>query len=273
MKISYRTHEILDKFNKGTLGKLPVYEDDYNFITTDFKYRFHNGWKDHICNFKEQINIITNPFRDASDLASKKLADLYVDILKNDTSDICTSGTFFFNNFIYNIHHSVKKGSEDFETYFYMFTDKMIPICMLIHPLKPMEFSSTEDTSDIFWVSKAYGELDGDESYGRITSEIVKIVMFDMFKNYAQVETKYLPPKKTIREMSAKYINETNHGVTILDSKWFTNLVKSDSFKVRGHFRLQPKKKNGEWTKEIIWISDFVKNGYTSKAKILDQCE
>jgi hypothetical protein len=37
---------------------------------------------------------------------------------------------------------------------------------------------------------------------------------------------------------------------------------------VSGHFRLQPKKSNGEWTKELIWIDEFGKTGYTSNAKI-----
>jgi len=56
-----------------------------------------------------------------------------------------------------------------------------------------------------------------------------------------------------------------------LDSKWFTTLVKSDAFHVRGHFRLQPKKKDGEWTKELIWINDFQKEGYTAPARRLQQ--
>ena len=57
--------------------------------------------------------------------------------------------------------------------------------------------------------------------------------------------------------------------IQILNSTWFTTLVKSDNFKVRGHFRLQPKKKGGEWTKEIIWVNEFVKSGYTAPAKKL----
>ena len=88
-----------------------------------------------------------------------------------------------------------------------------------------------------------------------------------MFKNYAEIETKYLKPKEKTKFVNCKYINETNSDVTLLNSTWFTNLVKSDSFNVRGHFRLQPKKINGEFTKELIWINGFKKNGYVSNAK------
>lgn len=56
-----------------------------------------------------------------------------------------------------------------------------------------------------------------------------------------------------------------------MDSKWFTNLVKSDGFKVRGHFRFQPKKKDGVWTKELIWINEFEKSGYNREAGVLKQ--
>jgi hypothetical protein len=52
-----------------------------------------------------------------------------------------------------------------------------------------------------------------------------------------------------------------------MDSTWFTQLVISNAFNVRGHFRLQP---CGPELKErkLIWIQDFQKSGYTRKAKV-----
>lgn len=92
-----------------------------------------------------------------------------------------------------------------------------------------------------------------------------------LFRKYAQVEIKNLPAGRKVKGIICDYKNETKVNVEYLDSKWFTTLVKSDGFDVRGHFRLQPKKKNGEWTKEMIWINPFVKTGYTAPARKLKQ--
>lgn len=97
------------------------------------------------------------------------------------------------------------------------------------------------------------------------------VLLISLFIKYAEVEIKFLPANKKVKDEKQKYVNDTNCPVTFLDSKWFTTLVKSDAFKVRGHFRLQPKKKNGEWTKELIWINDFEKSGYTAPARKLKQ--
>lgn len=128
-----------------------------------------------------------------------------------------------------------------------------------------------ETTSRVnFWKSSCLennGILDNGVAYLTWTKAVIICLL--LFTKYAKVETKMLPAKQKIKGINCKYINETNLNIKYLDSKWFTNLVKSDAFKVRGHFRLQPKKKNGEWTKELIWINDFQKTGYTAPARKL----
>ena len=94
---------------------------------------------------------------------------------------------------------------------------------------------------------------------------------FEIFKKFADVETVFIKGNSRGVFDAEKVLNETGVPVLILDSKWFRNIVRSEGFAVRGHFRLQPKKINGEWTKELIWINDFEKHGYTSKARILNQ--
>lgn len=96
------------------------------------------------------------------------------------------------------------------------------------------------------------------------------VVSFVNFIKYAKIETKTIDGSKSVKEFGCKYQNESRSSVTILNSSWFTNIVRSEGFKVRGHFRFQPKKKDGEWTKELIWINDFEKNGYTSPARKLN---
>lgn len=102
---------------------------------------------------------------------------------------------------------------------------------------------------------------------------ISAITVITMFRKYADVETKLLQPKSKIGSgIKCKYINQTDYQITCLNSTWFTNLVKSDAFKVSGHFRLQPcHDENGLPTKKLIWISDFMKSGYTAPARKLKE--
>lgn len=97
------------------------------------------------------------------------------------------------------------------------------------------------------------------------------IVQCEVFLQYAELETKILK-QNTKDSIICKYHNKLPFPVTIIDSTWYTNLVKSDSFKVRGHFRLQPfgplmaKRK-------LIWINEFTKEGYTREAKKLSHTQ
>jgi hypothetical protein len=75
-----------------------------------------------------------------------------------------------------------------------------------------------------------------------------------MFKQFANVETKHLKPneKHVDKKLGHKDLNETDFDITILDSTWYTNLIRSEGFKVTGHPRLQPCKEDGEWTYKLI---------------------
>jgi hypothetical protein len=62
--------------------------------------------------------------------------------------------------------------------------------------------------------------------------------------------------------------NETKYAVEILDSTWFTTIIRSEGFRVGGHFRMEPYGP-GMAQKKLIWIEPFEKTGYTRKARIL----
>ena len=91
-----------------------------------------------------------------------------------------------------------------------------------------------------------------------------------LLKHYAKVETLYLNggEKKKDTVTKEKHLNESNLPITILDSTWFNNIIRTSPFGVRGHFRLQPKKDEyGKWIKELIYIKPFIKQGYNLKAR------
>lgn len=92
------------------------------------------------------------------------------------------------------------------------------------------------------------------------------IIAFHILKKYAKVETKVLEPKSKIKLFTCRYFNDTDQQIEILDSTWFTELVKSEEFKVRGHFRFQAHG-TGLTLRKLIWIKDFKKDGYTKRAR------
>jgi len=262
MKISYRNYPILEKLHKGSLGIMPVFEQDKVFFDLSHE-SFIRNWKFYCENFQQEINVISKPFHEASEKAEEKLFQLYEDIVVNDTSDFDVKGCYLCGDFVYMIDYEVKKGSEDNEVAFYIFDKKGIPLAMLID-------SSKYRVCQNIWISSCFFDSIGKDPTairGWIYSHFVKIIIFRMFKNYAEVETKIIPPNSKVKDVGGKYVNDTKLNLTYLDSKWFTNLVKSDGFTVSGHFRLQPKKKDGEWTRELIWINEFEKTGYIAPAR------
>lgn len=88
-----------------------------------------------------------------------------------------------------------------------------------------------------------------------------------LFMKFAKIESKIIEPKSKVKFLDDKYINETNKPITIINCTWFTNITRTEGFNVSGHFRLQPVKQNGKWTRELIWINEYEKSGYTLKAK------
>lgn len=94
-------------------------------------------------------------------------------------------------------------------------------------------------------------------------------LIFHLFKKYADVETVEAKKNKKVRLPDGdKLLVESSIPMTYTDCSWFREIIRREEFMVRGHFRLQPYKKDGEWTKKLIYIEPFQKHGYTRRAKI-----
>lgn len=97
-------------------------------------------------------------------------------------------------------------------------------------------------------------------------------VIFSLaLRKYADVEVADITPFKNKNKRVLKpneVANENAYALEIMDTSWWTSVCNDNDFQVSGHFRLQPKKVNGEWTKELIWINEFTKHGYHRRAKI-----
>jgi hypothetical protein len=260
MKISNRNYPILEKLYKGSLGKIPINVSDelfFNKLGTDFNL----VWKYYRKYFIQDINIVSKSFADASTKAFHKLFDLWNDCVVNDISDFIVNGTYIIDNAVYMIHYETKQGSESQSIALYVFDRYGMPRYLYIH----------NENGINGWISQQENidSKEKDKIENILLNRLAQVIVLSMFKSYAEVETKTLFAKTKKKESYNKYVNDTDLNLTFIDSKWFTSIVKSEGFSVRGHFRLQPKKKNGEWTKELIWVNEFNKLGYTAPARKL----
>jgi len=268
MKISYRNHPILEKLHNGSLGDIPVFNTDVLFHR-DVEPTFKRIWEENKVAFNGQVYKISQAFSDAANKAYDKLFPVFIEMIESEIGFRC-NGTYLFGDWVHMInydHPNPNHESNENNTVIFVF----------LKTGQPVLYFAECGANLKGWVSNEIlnGNVFGvpirtqDELSNLAFSMVVRCVIVEMFKSYAEVETKNIPANSKVKDIACKYVNDTKLNLIYLDSKWFTNLVKSDGFNVRGHFRLQPKKKDGAWTKELIWINEFKKSGYTAPARKL----
>jgi hypothetical protein len=257
MKINYSTYPILKDLFNESIDSTYLHEGDReSFI--NYKDSLDVEFKNINSEFIKNIFYVSEPFMDSVLNASKKIYEIEKKIIEDPKTSF-----EFYETYIRpksgNLLH-IKKILNLITIKFFWF-DKNGGILAY--------YSFCKHGTNI-WMSKRLNEGKDKE---KIVNNAVNVYMdIYFFKKYADVETKLLAPNQKIKlDTGIKHKNETQLPITYLDSKWFTNLVQSNAFNVRGHLRLQPKIKNGQWIKDPIWIHDFMKHGYTSRAKILTQ--
>lgn len=233
------------------LGQVSV--DTLDSGIEPFAYQIGDIFRENVAAFKKEILFVSESFAKASIEARTSLASI---ILQELTEDLTLSQTTVIGDI----------------TCCFSITERLITIFLFKKVNKRLlgVYHTDKDNEDknFIWLSKTFREHGlintNEEMLDYFNKCMAENVLISTFKKYAQVEEKILPPKKKTKDMHCKYVNDTSLQITHLDSKWFTDIVQSNGFKVRGHFRLQPYKH----TKKLIWISDFAKTGYTSKAKV-----
>lgn len=88
------------------------------------------------------------------------------------------------------------------------------------------------------------------------------------YKKYGETETVYIAAgvKRQIPDEDGILMNRAPFPVSHLDSSFFRTIIRTEGFKVRGHFRLQPCGV-GRKERELIYIQPYEKHGYTRTAK------
>lgn len=264
MKISYRTHPILKLLETGDLSLVKCHPNDrYGYESLMILIK---RWFPYYLHHFQDIVFLSIPFIESASKAQHKLVDLYNDINKNGVEHLSVAGSWIAGSGITMFFRKHNSELGKAETAMFGFSNEGNPLFALV------ENGATEGgkfgigcISPLF---AQYNNIPNTDAEMWIQLKIRDMMITQMFKKYADVETKLLPAGKKTKDISGKYVNDSKLDITYLDSKWFTTLVKSDGFNVRGHFRLQP---YGEGLKErkLIWINEFQKTGYTAPARKL----
>jgi hypothetical protein len=272
MKISYRTHPILKKLHEHKLGVVGLFVED-EYIKNDFNFiqELRENFKIFAQKFASNVELLSKPFNDTMVLAKDKMiADDLWNSVEYSTGTILN---FIGFNLCYYIEPIDKMDESTglifYNEMFYMFLGDVLVLYALNWKGTSRAWCSKrlEDVFSRLMPNSTKAEK-WHESHLHYKTALIALINFI---KYAPIEVKNLPNKSKTKDILCKYVNDTDVKIKVLDSKWFTTLVKSDAFKVRGHFRLQPKKKEGEWTKELIWINEFEKHGYTAPARKLKE--
>lgn len=225
MKISYRTHPVLESIEKKQL-KLPA-----------------NLWA---CG--EKIRLTSKPFADAIEKSWDKFP-------KDTWQYVMNEHGVLVGNAITLVY--AVKGYSNFELY-------------VFNSQSSYYFGCFKCINGVFKgeISKELIARAGGNAQLVQNAFISELFVTLAFINFVDIEKKTLSPKSRDKAVVCKYVNDSKSTIEVLDCKWYTTLHYPNSFPVRGHFRWQP---CGEGLKDrkLIWINDFMKEGYTAPARKL----
>lgn len=236
-----------------------------------FRYMIETGFPNKREFYKKKVQYISDPFL----LAYEDVKDrIKLDLRETRLED---SGTFIMrrpdggrNTVFYTVSISDDaQGATELRGNCIIFgTDPAnqmkIPVLMLAYMKttegQPFEYIHPQFPGRMGWMS---------EKEPRPFEMWLTLLYMVIFMRYCEVETKVVNAGKKGDHVGTKYINETDQAIEIVDSTWFTTIIRSEGFGVKGHFRLQPYPSLN--TKKLIYIAPFEKKGYTRKAKVLTQ--
>lgn len=212
--------------------------------------------------FRQKIRYISMPFWEAYLKAKASLRDVFTKEELNETGTFITSVPGMTHTYFYYIRTSGEGENWEIDFTLMLFSKRAgaetagLDICI----------SFNKDTHKEFIWKQWYDE---GLNWAYWAAWLVGLLTFI---KYCPLETKFIPGGRKDTHAGQKYVNETRHNVEILDSTWFTTIVRSEGFGVGGHFRMQPYGP-GMAQRRLQWIEPFEKTGYTRKAKISSSSE
>jgi hypothetical protein len=236
-------------------GGLPKYNMGKPLISDDEVVRVSQRINNIISNsktyyFSENIqNYIKN---DTFNLSSKM-----EELLMTDISGV---GVFLFNNdttIVYSLE--CKNGKIAFEIHQLVNEDILASTHVGFIEGLELDYQSVIANID---------RLNTDSIDSRMV--ISSLITHVIFKQYAPIETLIVNKDKTRKGVlnKLKHLNECSYDITVIDSNWFTNIIRTKGFGVTGHFALRACG-IGHVSRKLVWIDSYQKSGYSRLAKKL----
>lgn len=211
--------------------------------------------------FKEKIQYISDPFHEAYTRGMSKLGSVI------DAEPIDVSGAFISrstpsetNTIFYTLRTEGKDQDFKMNAVIFFFTKET-------NREKPSLAIYVQHNKKGFKSYLSETAVAAGVTEWTVISDIFTLILF---MKYCDLETKLVKAGKRENHIGTKYVNDTKSNIEILDSTWFTTIVRSEGFAVGGHFRMQPFGP-ARADRKLIWIDPFEKTGYTKRAKILNQ--
>lgn len=250
---------IMDEIEKGRLGFLRyLKENDADYSSVDDQHIADLEWL--LKKTRGSIFVISEPFAEAYKKSVEKLTAIFIEEKDNPK---CINRIYIYATGFFMFYLEVNDKKE-VATGCATFTKQGV----LIWSAFDIPFGERQ-TKGYTWTSPATREvfkLYDSKGESKFIADCMGLYMgMDLFQRYADVEIREVNNNRKIEVDGEKIKNETVLPVRYLTCKWFTTLVRSEDFRVRGHFRLQA---YGEgWSKRrLVWINEFEKHGYISKA-------
>lgn len=92
------------------------------------------------------------------------------------------------------------------------------------------------------------------------------VLVYHLFKKYAPID-EVISERERRTHADLPQV-KTNQKLNYYDCTWYTTIIRTEGFSVRGHFRLQPCGK-GKQDKKLIYIHEFQKHGYVRRARLI----
>lgn len=269
MKINYSNYPYLKHFeNKYRRSSL--------FFTDDINLAYPEEIHEEVCNTSKIIDlgfkVVKAGVKDSNiNYVSRNVIKVFDEDysvadklwrLRNEVESTC-GVLLSANKYMYIYRITAPKDKETIEVLCYTFYENLFIGFTLIEWDRKDLYNECKLINNSFhYVSKVNKDYN-------ISYPTQLVVTFELFKNYADVETKIISKAKgrKVKINGDRYKNDCNVPVVIIDSAYFTNIIRTKGFKVKGHFALRACGK-GKKDRRLVWINPFEKQGYTRKAKI-----
>lgn len=256
MRLNKSTYPAYSCFESNTLERLQIDELFANEIMKDYKasVSFMAMMKEVYSEAKHKY-YLTTPFQDAIDTAMPKIFDKekHLGTTANKKGILFTERGFV-------LYETNPKNEQGVKIVIYGFTRNALTTYAILN------------NSGMFGGVAAF-QKDGKpfNDISKLNDFINGVLAALYFIDNCEIEQVVVKPNAKCKVAGEKHLNESKSDVTILDCRWFTELIRDTPFNVRGHYRWQVHgEKNTK--RKLKWINEFEKHGYHRAAAKTAQC-